>query len=720
MLPVSNLSLEARPEPVAPQHFAEMEEFTAPQIEATAVTVQDKKFEWNVETLFTHNPEHSTARTWAVRILSLLAMIPVFILDLGRRVAFALDLVDGKSFSLIDKVSFGCQKLSSQIDDVGASKELTLDEQNDLSKRAIQSHAKKLVEGFEKINGGRFHTNNSFSSPYALEGSRQVYKAAGKLVADIQKYVDQNALHATDFIEHLNAAKKLVEDAIEKASVNKFFVTNKVVHSVKPMKEAALEEFQKVLNSKRSSIAEQFVNVAFEEPHFPAQIKRGLDADLLTKEQAHVALQSQAEGVYVRGLNAGIEEAENRLSELLDEAIQANIVSRSEAVSMNDKIQPEIVELSFAAARDVIKTGTKETEVQTRLLEVSSNLQKKQRLKPENGNQFLALAEAIILDARKELQAKGIKAQEEFERIEAKKLAAAQKIADQQSLFSSFEGMLKLIEEEQGISRNQFVNFDQMEIERKALANQLESLRNTKVTIRDSETTVLHAADEYFAALSKISKDSDLTPIAREEKIKNLEDEGFTKATVDQIQAIKAIEPRLTQLITEEATLARAIEIQHDKLARLRAIYRVFAQNNFAQLEKENRKLITEQKLKINRAQKILDERHLDLVGKTGILARLRLEEPSVPVNINPQANREEVNALLSQRAAKTEKASAPPEEETGSASYTQSVKRGSSENSVTTSEKDEAGTVVDSGATTPSYKEMLSGWFQNIGSYFR
>ena len=110
---------------------------------------------------------------------------------------------------------------------------------------------------------------------------------------------------------------------------------------------------------------------------------------------------------------------------------------------------------------------------------------------------------------------------------------------------------------------------------------------------------------------------------------------------------MQTLNATLTEVIARQANLARDIESEHDEVVRLRAVYSVFKKNNFSQLETENRKSVAEQEVQVNKDQRVLNDRHDQLLGKAKIMARLRLDQPSIPVNIDPTGNRNEVEALL-------------------------------------------------------------------------
>lgn len=638
--------------------------FDDPVVDATGVDSGEptQKFEWNVERLFVHDPKHSMARTWFVRILSLVIGIPVLILDIGRRIAFSMGLVNGKSYSLIDKASDACQAVANKVNALMAPKELTLEEQNKISKERIYAATQTLVDGYQRLNGGYFHTNSSFSSPYALSAERQIRDAKQALVREVNEFVARNATSPDDFAATLQSAKEFVWASIVDVAKDEFYISNKVERIGEPdlLRDVAFNEFIDALD--KNVIAQQFVDVAARNGEFVAGLKKGVESAVLSESQAKKALETQAHQVYAQGLETGVKAAEQAVNNLLDAGIKERVVTREEAVAINNSIQPDVEDLALAAARDVAQSNTPEKDVKVKLIKMSKDLEKVRRLKPENVSEFLTSAEGHIERARQTVQADRQRVQEEADRVEAERVAAVQKAADQQSLFGQFDGMLGLIAKRQSDLTAQFLKYDEMDNARREIGEQVEGIRNGRVVIRGQEITVLEAAAEYYAAVSLISR-SQLTAAQRKQQMDALRGQGFSQTTVDRIKALEALEPRLTQLIDDQEKLANEIEAQHNEIVRLRAVYNVFRRNNFNGLEVANRRAVVERETVINRTQKTLNDRHGQLIGRTGIIARLRIDEPSVPVNVDPNGNRQEVAALVAEfeRAGTVDTKMAPP-----------------------------------------------------------
>lgn len=612
------------------------------------------KFEWNVERLFAHNENHSLFRTWFVRILSLVVGIPTLFLDLVRLGAFKLNLVDGKSFSLIDKASEGCQSLAAKVSAaysyLTTPKELTLDEQNEISKQKMKDAAAKYVASYQDLNGGYFHSNNSFSTPHALKAEAGIRSAKRELISLANEFAIRNAGSTDGVSRVIGTAKELVRFAIDEAAQDNVYIENKVAR-LSPrlaLRDVAFAEFEHAFEHpmNKSSLASKYVELASNSENFAADLRKGVESGILTEEQAKGAVGLQAEASYVNALKEGAQEAETAVTAVLNAGIKEGVVSRDEAVAINEKIQPPVEDLAQAAAKDIAKDDISEMQVKTKLIQTSKALQKAKRLKDKDVSAFLTSAEAALAKAKVEVEAERIRLEAETVRLEAERVALVQKTASQQSLFSQFDGMLELISKKQSELTSQFVSYDQMEIDRLEIAKQLEEIRDEKVTIRGSQVTILSAAGEYFDVLVKLSASS-MTPIERKNQLDALEAQGFTAQTIAKIEQLKALEPRFRDLINRQAALAVDAEKNHDEVVRLKAVYRVFRKNNFKGLETANRKAVGAQEVVIERTQKTLNDRHLGLVGKSGIRARLTLDQPSSAVNVDPEANRSEVAALV-------------------------------------------------------------------------
>ena len=632
---------------------------SAPSAPVAEAAAQDAKtnFEWNVGRLYSSEPGKSTARTWAVRILSTLLVFPLVltaIVDLGRRLAYSVGLVNGKSFSLIDKASAGCKAVADKVSSVYQSycKPLTKEELNAKSQAAIKAHSEKLVDGFKALNGGYLHTNSSFSSPAALNAERQIEKAKVDLIAEVNTYVARNATGTEDFVAHLTTAKAMVASSLAEVAGDAFYIQNKSERSgPRPfIRDWANVEFQAALEGNKQTV-EQFVGFAKQEPDFAAGLKKGVEAGVLTDKQAKSALKQQVEAVYSQGLETGLEAANTGAERLLESGVTAQVVSKEEAASVDESIQPDVDVLADAAARDVARKqqtnpAITEDEITIQLTKAADGLKQKKKLKPEDETKFLTAAKAQLAKAKEAVEAETLKQKQEADELAAKQVAEVQKAADQSSLLGKFVGMLGLIAKKQEELTAQFLKFDELEAKRQTVTDSLETIRTTAVTVRGVPMTILQAAGEYYKAVSAISN-SGQTPAAKKQQVKDLGNQGFSQQTIDKINQLKALEPQLTEVLDQQDALAQAIDTQHEEVATLMAKFKVYKKNNLAQLEVRNRKVVTDTEKRIETVQRTLDQRHRQLAQvDTSLIGRLR-PEPLRVVNIDPTANKEEVEALV-------------------------------------------------------------------------
>jgi hypothetical protein len=393
-------------------------------------------------------------------------------------------------------------------------------------------------------------------------------------------------------------------------------------------------------------LADQFIDIAHRGDHFVEDLKKGVELGVLSEAQAKEALSGKAQESYMQGLKTGAQEAETVVTAVLNTAIKEGVASRAEAVVINERIQPDVEDLAVATAKDLARDDIPEVQIKTRLIQASNILQKAKRLKGADVSTFLTSAEAALTKAKREVEAERTRLKEEADRMEAARVALAQKESDQQNLLDQFVGMLDLIATKQRALVAQFASYDEMEVERQTLSEQLNALRDEAVTIRGSSVTVFSAAAEYAEALSTIMG-SRMTPVERKKQMDALEEQGFTKQTIAKIEQLRVLEPRLRDLIDRQAALAVDAERNHDGVVTLRAVYHVFRKLHIKSLIKPNRQAVVAKEAVVQRAQKNLNDRHLGLIGKSGIRARLSLDQPSVPVNVDPAANEEEVRALV-------------------------------------------------------------------------
>lgn len=646
-------------EPTTSAPSAPEEAVVEATVEPTAADAKNN-FEWNVGRLYSADPAQSKTRTWAVRVLSTLLVFPVVLtalLDIGRRMAFSAGLVDGKSWSLIDKASQGVQSLSARVSQAYQSltqpKVLTLEEKNEQIKNQIGRQTEKLIDGYKGLNGGLFHTNSSFSSPHALKSEKQIARAQEALRELINDYVSLNATSTEDFVEVTRAAEGLVWDSINAVAGDEYYIENKIERNGEPefLRRVAREEFfDKVVPINRPILAEKFIALAQSEPKFALALSQGVDAKVLTRGRAQDALEGQVRAVFNNGLETGLESAEEAVQDLNRAAIVTGLLSENEALFISDGIEVPVEVLAAAAAKDVARNQTDQTtdadEVR-QLTQAAKGLREKNRLEAEDESTFINVAREQINQARAIVAAEDDLLRVEAEELEAQRAQEVLKLEAQETLLNTFSGMLSLIQSKQAEMNAQFDVYRTMEVERESVTNQLVELRSRVVTVHGHKMNVLQAASEYYRAVGEISRNKRLTSQQKKQEISDLSNHGFSQQTIDRINELKDLEPRVKEVIDNMAVLASEIEAKHEEILKLNAMFKVFKRNNFAGLE-QNRAEIESVEKRVRNDQTVLNRTFVSLIErKDGLMSRLRAEERVVLVNLDPQGNREEVDALV-------------------------------------------------------------------------
>ncbi|MBU6383782.1 MAG: hypothetical protein KGQ49_02595 [Verrucomicrobia bacterium] len=620
----------------------------------TGVVVEEQKpsvknsFEWNVERLFANDPKH--VKTWGERILAVFLALPVLILDLGRGLAYSVDLIQGKSWDILGDTSKACQgvasKVSSVFHSVTAKKELSLEEQNERSQKNIQKRAEDLIDGYKNLNGGYFHTNSSFSSPFALKAEKQIRQAKEALIQEVNAYVARNAASIENFRQVRIEAHRMVEKAIYAAAKDEFYIANKTERRGQPplLRDVALREFLET--SFNGALDPVFSDKADESGNFAEGVKKGLETGAITRTTAIALLHERAGKVYQEALPQGMNVAETALNQFLNASVEAGVINSEMKTAISNHIQPDVEVLASAAAREIARANTVSEEIRLRLVSIAGALQKAKRLRAEDVSQFLTSADVQVKKEKQLFLAEQTKAKAEAERMEVERAALAQKTADQEAHFSKFQGLLNLIAKKQNELAAQIQKYDDMDVARGEMGRQMDEIRNEKVLFRGSEKTVLEVADEYYKAISRISTSDKLTSTERKEQLDRLNKEEFGRTTVERILALDALRPKMIQLVDDQARLADGIEENHHELVRLKTVYGVFRKNQLFLLDESHRKAVEEQEKGIRKTHKLLNDRH-NTIRKTGLIDRLKTEQPAVPVNRDPMANNEEVEKLL-------------------------------------------------------------------------
>ncbi len=636
---------------------------SAPALEAEEAVVvlaaqegQKGNFESLLGRLYRHEEGHSAVRTWTVRVLSTLFVFPVVLtalLDLARILAFSAGLINGKSWSLIDKTSDTCKALADKVQSVykSTSQEKTVEQLNEESKLQLKKHAQKLVDAYRSLNGGYFHTNGSFSAPFALNAEKQIAKEQAELIRLMKDYVVRNATSTEDFETHLAAAEKLVEEAIKTAAKDDVYVENKVERKGprRSLAEVVDEEFLEISDY---TFAKEFIDLARHEPNVAAGLDFGVKKYIITKKQAKDALAQHVQAAYVRGLEEGLDEASRVAGKIVEEAKQHNLITDEESEKIASSVSADVNALAKAAARDVARNQTEETsdtEVTQQLSKAADNLKEVGRLKAEDETQFLTEAKAQLEAAKQAVEAERAARQAAEEVEEAQRAIEVQRAQTQAGLLNTFIDYLNMVGQKQEDLLNLHKDRNQLEALRQETENQVAQLSRQTVEINGRQRNIMEAAREYQRAVIAISSSKTLGDEEKRQRLQDLVNQGFDQLTIAKINEFNALVPRLQAVIDQMATLSEKIKVKHPELLDLIAVYKVFKANNLKQLEQPTRKVVSETEKRVFLVQDNLNERYNHLLLR-GIVQRIK-GQPVPVVNQDPEANRAEVARLLKEYA---------------------------------------------------------------------
>lgn len=661
---------------------------STPAVEV-AGTVQsvERNFEWNVGRLFKHEEGHSKARTWAVRVLSVALVLPLVltvIVDLGRGLGFMIGnksatvgkYFDGKSFSLIDKVSTGVKTISDKVRVAYKNfmhPEYTVEQLNQFSEKAMKAHVAKLVDGYRSLNGGRIHSNDSFSTPTALAAENQIVQAQKDLIAVANEMIARNATQVEGFESYTQSVNDKIDAMIREAAGDDRFVANKTVREGTPelMSEVAIRELDKACEANQPVVAQQFVEVAKQDEDFVAALGSGIEQEVLTEAQAKQALIAQAPVVFSESLESGLDAAVKAEKEFVESAVEAEIITQEEGAQIASKAA--VVQLAAAAAKDVQKSRTpaeKPEAVQAKIVKAADQLIRDKKLASTDKSVFMtevqknlqaaaaaAEADRIALDTAR--QQAEVEAQQQTQAIEAERLAQVKKAEDQSNLFGKFNDLLTILTKKQVSLTEQIELRDKLNVEREKLTKDHDNIVNTTVMVKGNQETLLKAEQLYQAELNKISAKKNLTDAERSAQINALVSSGdFSEQIIELMTKLKELTPELQAKTKEVSDAAEKVENINVELQTLVQVYRVFSASHKAELETDKRNQVVVLEKGVFDAQEKLNQRINDLF-KHGIMARLR---PQVAVvNTTRDGNEAEVNALIAEHNT----ASAPEAEET-------------------------------------------------------
>lgn len=184
--------------------IASLDPISEPVIEAVFEAASPKRFESNAERIWSHEEGDSKVKTWAVRILFGFTVVPYLLalfVDLGRYMLFKRGYIDGKSWSLIEETEEGCRAVARKVNAVS-------------NEFMLKKHAKDVVGLYRVAN----------PSKDQIETLQKV------LARDVTRYAELNGKSLYDFSTYVGIAKKLVQEAIEKAGGDEIIGREPLIH----------------------------------------------------------------------------------------------------------------------------------------------------------------------------------------------------------------------------------------------------------------------------------------------------------------------------------------------------------------------------------------------------------------------------------------------------------------------------------------------------------
>lgn len=635
------------------------------------VLTSKNQFESNLVRIF-KDEGHSKARTWAVRILSTLTILPLLfavVTDALRYVAFRCNLVDGKSFSLVDKASAGVQSLTEAAQKTAekvkniyqsytAPKVLSTEDLNVQFKDAITDNVKKLIDGYRTLNN-----ESSFGSKSARNAEREIQKAKESIVSEINTYLGRNASGAEDFIMHLDAASRFVQEEILRVAGNDVYVPNKVVRLGPPPSLALVAQAEFVEFAQLKKFEEAYIALAKQEEDLPTSLKMGMKNGIVSEARAKEVVKSEIPRIYTETLKEeGLEAAEKVFSQTTSAAVEKELIASEEVESL---VRIENTDaLANAVAKDIasieLEEGIDEPEMRigNAVLEASEELIASGRLDPEEKNEFVSKTIALVEETKTQKEEDSIREKELEEQREVERVAEEQRSADQQALVENFTNTLGYIHGKQQQLQGLYQELDSLDALLQSLSKQVREIRHSKVDVNGKSMQVLEAESTYWKQIEEALEKG--TAEQKHTRIQDLAGQGLSEQAIEKINQLESLKPQILEVLGPMTELVRQIQSLQKEIVECQDVYQVFEKNHRKGLEKQNQETVDGLKNAVFKDQESLDRTYnKKIVGNAGIIARLKTKAPKDPVNKDREANAQRVYEI-----AESFKASQVPVEE--------------------------------------------------------
>jgi len=594
-------------------------------ITGTATAIE-RKFESNLGRLYSRLEGETKAHAWTVGILSTVLVLPVVltaIVDLGRAIGFVIGnknptvakYFDGKSWSLLDKMSAGCKGLADKVNNLFnakvAPKKLTNEELNTRSEKMMKTQSGNLVAAYRAL---------SKEPTFTEKGEERINAAKKALLQTVNEYVDRNATSADALLGQMESVESKVQQFIKEAAGDHVFIADKTFRSgpYELLSDRVSRELSFDIN-----LSGKYIELAKKEADLPACLKKGIDQEILTTKEAKNVVQEQAPVIFSKGLEQGLEAASKAENDLLERSVGHKIITEDEVQEIRAQVKPEVGTLAAAAAKDVIANHISEETVEAYIAMVAETLEQETKIAPEQRGDFARKTLDLISQEKQAVQAtiheqqqaeaaESLRLQEEAAVLATEQAAIAQKAADREALFGTFKTVEGAILNRQAELASLYQISDQLDAECQLIADEEARLKATKVCMiikgKKESVNLLEATKLYHDEKVRIEKSGKYNHAKKDQLLKALVNND--QQTIDRINELNKLSPIHDEKSAQRLAVFEQSVAHYKSLLDMIAVYEAFGKKYKGQLDVANRRELKEVKARIDKTQKELSKKY--------------------------------------------------------------------------------------------------------------
>ncbi|OGN56205.1 MAG: hypothetical protein A2796_04670 [Chlamydiae bacterium RIFCSPHIGHO2_01_FULL_44_39] len=538
-----------------------------PVVEAT-VKGKKPEFESIMKTSFSKGQGHTMTRTVAVGLISTLFFPLLVLVDLGRWLAFSVGLVNGKSFSLIDKTSDACQKVANKIYVLW----------NGTVEKRVGKDVKNLVNAYRRFNDGLFN-----SSP-AVSAEQDIRKYQQSLVKLIGELAGEKSSSTAQFASQVQEAKQFVVTAIQKASLGSLYIENKVKRKGPPpcLGDVIQKEFLAAFGLSTSALGLAYGKLAVKEADFPAALRLGLDNQYFLSDHVKEIIQKVAPKIFLNKLPEGLKPAQEFTEGFLSSAVTKKLISKEEKRELVKQAKVDISELASGAAVDILMRApgvASDEEVVQQLEAAAENSITQGYLQPTDKPEFIAKAKTII-DSEQGKQQAAIVAE----------TAASDQAQGEVALVNDIVKLLGLIQSKQKNLSVMCTQYEEKDAARKAINRTLEELTDKTVLMNGKQVKLTAIIEPYKKAMQKIQKN--LVPQDRVKLEQALCSKEFPQQSIEQIKKYLALLSEVQAIDNELAVLQTDIMYNYREIEEYLVASRFLLNDNKRTFSQKSKQLV--------------------------------------------------------------------------------------------------------------------------------